>query len=133
MSSEISIHDNFILSFTVDCQERRITLRTAFHDREPPEHTDIIFSDVAAHHFERSNLNTILFDVKEATPEKVYAAYRDVFERNKNYGWPEIHYQTEKELMAGLKAQSMKGFLISSSYGMDGFVLARAMRLVPSL
>ena len=92
----------------------------------------IIFSDVAAHHFERGNLCTILFGVEETSPEGVYATYQDVFERNKNYGWSAIRYDTEVELIAELKAQAMKGFLISSSYGMDGFVLAQEMRLLPS-
>ena len=77
-----------------------------------------------------SEYEGLIFDVREASLEEVYSAYRDVFERNQNYAWPETSYETEAELIALLKTQAVKGFLISSSYGMEGFVLAREMRLV---
>lgn len=132
MSNEISIHDNFLLYYTVDCHEQRITLRTAYLDGDASEHTDVIFSGVAAYHFERDNFGTILFGIEETSPEQVYADYHSIFESNKNYGWPKIRYDTEAELLAALEAQAVKGFLISSSYGMDGFVLAQVMQLLPS-
>ena len=122
MAGEVSIHDNHVLSYTVDCQERQITLNTVYQYAEPPERTDIIFLGVAAHHFERGDMVTILFDVQEVSPEQVYADYGDMFERNKDYGWPE----------AQQGAEAVKGFLISSYYGLEGFVLAQEMRLVVS-
>ena len=131
MSNEISIHDNSVLSYTVDYQERRIIFRTVYTDQEPQEHTNIIFTEVIAHHFDHDSAGTILFDVEEATLEQVYSAYQQVFERDKGYGWPNINYNTQTELVAALKARNIKGFLISSSYGMDGLVLAREMRMEP--
>jgi hypothetical protein len=122
MTGELSIHDNHVLSYTVDCQEWRITLRTVDPYSKPPKHTDIVFSGVVAHHFERGDMVTILFDIKEVSPEQVYGEYGDMFERNKGEGWPEERRNTE----------TMKGFLISSSYGLEGFVLAHEMRLVAS-
>lgn len=122
MSGEASIHDNHILSYTVDCQGRQIILCTVYPHAEPPERTNIIFLGVVAHHFERGDMVTILFDVQEVSPEQVYADYGDMFERNKDYGWPEAQRDTE----------AVKGFLISSSYGLEGFVLAQEMRLVLS-
>ena len=122
ISDEASIHDNHVLSYMVDCQERQITLCTVYPHAEPPERTDIIFSGVAAHHFERGDMVTILFAVQEVSPEQVYAEYGDLFERNKTYGWPEVQHDTKV----------VKGFLISSSYGLEGFVLAQEMRLMVS-
>lgn len=132
MSNKISVHDNFVLSYMVNCQERQITLYTVYVDQEPNEHTNIIFTGVAAHYFERDNFQTILFDVEEASLEHVYSMYQEVFERNKNYCWPNISYSTQSELIAALKVQSIKGFLISSSFGMDGLVLAQEMQIVPA-
>ena len=40
---DISVHDNFLISYEVLCQEREIYLHTAFLDREPHEYTDVIF------------------------------------------------------------------------------------------
>src|SRR5690349_14293085 len=130
MSAEISVHDNLIVSYTVDCQEQRITLRTAFDSNDLHEDTDVIFSGVVGYHFEGDNFGTILFDIAQVSPEEVYSAYRDVFERRKSYAWPTIDSGTEQELMDKLRNRNVKGFLISSSYGMEGFVLAEEMRLV---
>lgn len=48
----------------------------------------------------------------------------------KNYGWPVITYQNEAELLDKLREEGIKGFAIASSYGMDGFVLAKSMQRV---
>ncbi len=130
METEISVHDNALVSYTVQCEERQIHLHTIYRDREPYEYTDVVFTEVVAYHFEADNFNTILFDIKEVTVEAVYAAYRDLFVSKKNYGWPAITYQSEAELLDKLREEGIKGFAIASSYGMDGFVLAKAMQRV---
>ena len=48
MSEEISIHDNQLLSYTVNCEENLIILRTVYRDREPYEYTVVEFSGVVA-------------------------------------------------------------------------------------
>ena len=128
MPAEVSIHDNLVLSYTVDCRDKKIIFRIAFYDAEPHEYTDIIFSEVVAYHFEGDNCQTILFDILQASPEEIYLSHREVFERKKNYAWP-FDYNTEQELLKKLNDKSIKGFLISSSYGMDGFVLAENMQM----
>lgn len=62
MPDEISVHDNLVLSYTIDSQEQRITLRTIFQEAEPPERTDVVFTGVLARHFECDTLRTILFE-----------------------------------------------------------------------
>lgn len=132
MNTEISIHDNLVLSYTIDCVKKTIVLHTVFYDNEPHEHTGIIFSEVFAYHFEGDNFQTILFDIDQVSPEEVHSAYRDLFERRKNYAWP-FSYSTEQELLGKLNDKSVRGFLVSSSYGMEGFVLAEEMRITPLL
>ncbi len=127
-----SVHDNLVLSYTVEAKERRVTLRTAYLDQEPHEHTLVIFSDVLAYHFEGDTFGTILFDIEEVSPADIYAAYPDVFVRRKHHGWPAVEYWTKEGLMDALQARGIKSYLISSSCGMDGFVMAAAMDVVPN-
>jgi hypothetical protein len=132
MDAEISIHDNYVLSYTIDCEKQSITFRTVFHDNEPHEYTEIIFTKVAGYHFEGDNFQTILFDIYQSSPEEIYASHSELFERRKDYAWP-FDYNTKQDLMEKLDKKSVKGFLISSSYGMDGFVLAAEMQITPSV
>lgn len=131
MNVEISIHDNSVLSYTIDCEKEKITFHTIFYDNEPHEYTDIIFLKVAGYYFEGDNFQTILFDIYQASPEEVYASYHELFERRKNYAWP-FSYSAKQELIEKLDGKGVKGFLISSSYGMEGFVLAEKMQITPS-
>ena len=132
MGTEISIHDNSILSYTIDCEKESITFHTVLSDNEPHEYTDVIFTKVVGYHFEGDNFQTILFDIYQASPEEVYASHCELFERRKNYAWP-FNYNSKQGLMEKLDKKSVKGFFISSSYGMEGFVLAEEMQIKSSV
>lgn len=127
MSPEISVHDNSLLSYTVDSSEKCITLHTAYFDQEPYQFTDVVFTGVLAYHFEGDVFGTLLFDITETSAQHLYAAHKDLFERRKNYGWPVLSYRTVEELMQMLTSQNMRVFDISSSCGLNGFVMAQQM------
>jgi hypothetical protein len=61
--SERSVHDNRVTSYEVDAERRRIVLHTRFDERQPLEHTDVVFEGVHAYHFEHDNFGNILFGV----------------------------------------------------------------------
>ena len=128
----ISLHDNRILSYIVECEQRRITLHTASEEEKQAERTSVIFSEVAAHHFEGGDFNTIIFDIASTPLKEIYDSYLDVFERRKPYGWLVFNYRTRAELLEKLREREIQGFVLSSSYGMYGFVLAREMRVEPT-
>ena len=123
---EISVHDNFVESYSVDAGKREIILHTVYRDGGANETTDIIFSDVAAYRFTGDNFQTILFDVTETTIEEVLKMNQSIFEAEKNYAWP-IHYESETDLLEKMSSQDMRAFLIHSSYGMGGWVWAKSM------
>ena len=114
----------------VDGRNNLIILRTIYRDREPYEYTAVVFSGVVAYHFESDNFGTILFDISEETVQAICTEYRALFVARKKYGWPAIDYKAEQELLEKLNEQNIRGFSISSSYGMTGFVLAREMQRV---
>ncbi len=130
MAEEISIHDNLVLSYTVDCRDKKIIIHTAY-DAEPYEYTDIVFLQVAGYHFENDNFGTILFGIDQAEVEEVYLSYTQLFERRKNDAWPFV-YVGKQDLLEKLGGKGVKGFFVSSSYGLTGFVLAEEMQTMPS-
>lgn len=127
---DISVHDNRLLSYCVNNDTREIRLHTVYEDGEPQEHTDVVFSGVAAYHFEQDNFGTIIFDIRAAEAAAIYAGDKERFKTGQKYGWPGVWNTSETAALAYLLAQGVKGFVLSSSYGMNGWVLARSMSAV---
>lgn len=125
MQSSISVHDNFIYVYTVDCKNQRIVLHTAYLDNEPHEWTDLVFRDVVAHHFEHVQTDNIIFDMEEDDLASVVNANADLFRDSWRYGWPSVEYAGDLQvLISQLQATSVRAFVINSSFGMHGWVLA---------
>ncbi len=124
---DISVHDNFLISHTVNAEKKEIVLHTVFKDQNPHEYTDVTFSDVVAYHFENDNLRTILFDVIETTVESTLETDRFLLEKGRHYAWP-MTYETETELLEKTSKQGTKAFVIESSFGMTGWIWAKEMK-----
>jgi hypothetical protein len=52
MCPGVSIHDNRVYGYTVDCENQLVVLHTVSRDSNPSQLTDVIFRGVFAHHFE---------------------------------------------------------------------------------
>ena len=86
------------------------------------------FSGVVAHSFQNVLSGNILFDISEVEVQSIVRQWSDLFEQGKNYGWPEqIEYEGLDDLVVVLGKRSVKGFEISSSFGLGGWVLAEKM------
>ena len=127
---EISVHDNTLHSYCVSAEEERISLHTSYIDQNLREATDIVFNGVAAYRFELDNFMTIIFDVSEVNVETIYTEDRDLFEQGRKYCWPGAWNSSEEAVLAYLLANDIKGYRLSSSIGMVGWVLAKAMSIV---
>jgi hypothetical protein len=125
MRPEPSVHDNFVYAYSVDCEGRRLTLHTAFRDREPHEFTDVIFRDVVAHHFDHVLPGNILFDVEEADVAAVVRENERLLAESWRYGWPPVEYRGNLDaLIERMKASAVRAYTIGSSYGLSGWVFA---------
>jgi hypothetical protein len=125
MRQELSIHDNVVYAYTVDCEGRRLVLHTAFRDGEPIEYTDVVFRDVLAHHFEHVLAGNILFGIEESEIAMLVQENKDLFANSWRYGWPPVEYNGDLNgLVDALRTVSTRAFTIESSYGLSGWVLA---------
>jgi hypothetical protein len=128
----ISVHDNFIISYEVHCEGREIRMQTEYRDRgEPFERTLVVFTGVEAYDFQHDCLGNILFDIEEVSAESIIAEKTAEFqEGHRLSGWPRFWRDSLDEVRSYLREQATRGFEISSSYGMSGWVLARDMQMV---
>ena len=129
-AGERSVHDNNVYAYAVLCERRRIVLHTEYRDGSVEEYTDVVFTGVVAHHFERVLEGNILFDIEEVDPEYVVTEWAELFARQKNYGWPRIEYAEPQDLVAALRQDGVMGYEIGSSYGLCGWVLATKLDVV---
>jgi hypothetical protein len=131
-SHEISIHDNFLVSYEVLCKRREIRFHTEFRDRrESFERTDVIFTGVACYDFEHdSHIETIIFDIDEVPPIDIYREHAEQFQSGVRYGWPGEWGASAELAAAHFQQHGIRGYELSSSCGMSGWVLAQSMQKV---
>ena len=123
---EISVHDNRLVSYEVLCRQRAIHLRTEFQDGGGPfEFTEIIFTGVAAYDFWHDSVSgNIIFDIDEVSPSDIYADHGQQFRDGLRYGWPGDWAATAESAAAYFLQHLIRGFELSSSSGMSGWILA---------
>jgi hypothetical protein len=120
-----SVHDNQVYGYSVDCEGRRLIFYTVYPHPQSEEFTDVVFEGVFAHFLEYLLPGNILFDVEETDVAKLVRANARMFEDSWRYGWPPIEYRGDLDLLISeLGAKSVRAYVIDSSYGLSGWVLA---------
>jgi len=127
-----SVHDNFIVSYEVKCEGREIRMETEYRDRgDPFERTTIVFGSVEAYDFKHDCLGNIIFDLEEVTAESILEArLADFQEGHRLSGWPRFWRHSLDEVRRYLSENGVRGYELSTSYGMSGWVLAREMEMI---
>lgn len=128
--TEISIHDDAVTGYMVDCEKREITLHTKYQDKTLNERTDICFSGVEAYQLTGENFYTILGDVEEIAIDQLLKDSRAEFEEGVRYGWPGMWNISADACRERFSEHGCKGWVISSAVGMAGFVVAKRMEIV---
>src|SRR5262245_9413230 len=125
---ELSIHDNRVVAYHVDCEQCQIILHTRFDERDPVEYTDVVFEGVDAYNFEGDNFVNILFDVREVPISELVGEYRALFEEGVKYAWPGDWNDSPEAAIRHFQAEGAKAFEIASSFGLAGWVVAKSCR-----
>jgi hypothetical protein len=127
---DISIHDNVLVSYEVLADKREILLRTRFPSTKS-ERTDIIFRGVEGYYFHHDNFETIIFDVVEISVVRILEDDGDRFDEGWRFAWPgRWNTESEADRRAYLAERGVKGFELSSSYGMSGWILAKSVERI---
>ena len=130
----VSVHDNLLISYEVQCEARIIILRTEYRVKnEPTEFTNVIFKDVQGYHFENDAFGNIIFGFETVPVEKFLAEYGpEISESYRAAGSPGPWAASLGTAAGHLRERGTQAFILSSSYGLDGWVLAREMSIVPA-
>ena len=129
-----SVHDNFLIGYSVDSESKEIILHTEYQDGgEPFERTDVVFKAVVDHYFINSLMPSIIFDVEEADPSFVFNRDKQIIKEGFRVGgWPSLYEGSIKGLVTKVRDKKLKVFQIQSSYGMDGWVICDSCDFVES-
>jgi hypothetical protein len=130
----VSVHDNVLISYEVQCEARTIILRTEYRVKnEPTEFTNVIFNDVQGYHFRNDAFGNIIFGLEPVPVEEFLAEYGpEISESNRVAGSPGPWAASLDTASGHLRERGIQAFILSSSLGLDGWVLAREMSIVPA-
>ena len=126
-----SVHDHTIVGYEVDARERRLAFHTELKSNGAAvERCTVIFSGVEAYYLEHDSFGTILFGIDEVPATTLFDNNLARFEAgHKAAGWPRFWKRNADDARHYLKVQK-RGFEISSSIGMSGWVLAGTYKIV---
>lgn len=123
-----SVHDNKILSYSVDLQNDELTIHTQ-SDSTAADRIDIIFTGVFNHFFEQPLKGSIILAITESPIEHFIQENEELLNRNKGYCWP-IVFDSADQIETVLIKGAYKYITLLSSYGLNGWVLARDMEII---
>ena len=122
-----SLHDNYLVSYEVSCEARQIKLfaRRPTGERRGSNRT-IVFSGVEAYHFQDDAFGNIIFSLEEVPAEQLLSQFRsEIAESYRLAGAPGPWAADLASAAEILAARGVRGFVLSSSYGLSGWMLAR--------
>jgi hypothetical protein len=122
-----SIHDNYVLGYSVDVASRSIIVRTEKRENGGAnERTDIRFEGVLGYLF-RDSLGGILTHVYPVDWDILRRDYAAVFDDWGKYAWPFQGGPSDPAEHA--RAAGATAFQIDSAIGFDGFVVCQTMTI----
>jgi|ERR1700676_1157527 len=127
----LSIHDNLLVSYEVQCEARIILLRTEHRTpNEPTEFTNVAFNGVQGYRFENDAFGNIIFDLEAVSVEQLLSEYRvGISDSYRVAGSPGPWAANLGSAPEYLRERGTQGFILSSSFGMSGWILAREISI----
>lgn len=113
---------SIIIKYSVDFENSKIIINTI---NENGERVDIIFENILTCAFENQQKNSIILDIEERTSKEFINDNIELLKRD--YGWP-IIFNNIEELNNTLETQKYKYYILQSSYGMYGWILATGLQ-----
>jgi hypothetical protein len=126
-----SLHDDFLVSYQVNCEARQIKLCAKSDTRSSAVNGEqktraIIFNAVEGYEFENDAFGNIIFALETVPVEQLIAKYgAQIAESHRFGGCPGPWADDLTSAAQALTAQGIKAFILSSSYGLSGWVLAK--------
>ena len=127
----LSIHDNRLVSYEVQCEARTILLRTEYRVKnQPTEFVNVIFRGVQGYHFENDAFGNIILSLEIVALEQFLTEYgAEISKAYQAAGSPGPWAANLETASRYLRENAIEGFILSSSLGLSGWILAREMSI----
>ena len=119
-----NLHDNRVLRCCADFEAHTLHLDTR---TEAGEVVSVHFTGLLAHWFENMVQDNILFGMDEITIDGFFDQYRELLDGTIPYGFPACC--GIEELRERMEREKIRVFVIDSSLGLCGFVLAQEVEI----
>ena len=119
-----NLHDNRVLRCCADFEAHTLHLDTR---TETGEVVSVHFTGLLAHWFENMVQDNILFGMDEITIDGFFEQYRELLDGTIPYGFPACC--GIEELRERMEREKIRVFVIDSSLGLCGFVLAQEVEI----
>jgi hypothetical protein len=130
-----SLHDDFLVAYEVNCETRQIKLYAKRDPRIPgsEEHPTrvIVFSGVEGYQFENDNFSNIIFSLEAAPVETLLSRFASrLAESSRMAGAPGPWADDLLSASKILTEKGVQGFILSSSWGLSGWILAKEVSTI---
>ena len=116
----MQIHDSIIEAYNVNLNDKKINLFI----KVDKEENNICFSEVFAHYFENELFGSVILDIRKNNLQEFFVQNGSLLNERKNNCWP-IDYNDNDELKNIIENAGYSYYVISSSYGMRGWIIAK--------
>ena len=119
------VHDFEIQSYFVNFENKDIVMNISDDEKEK----QIIFHNFLCYKFFDEMPYSIISDLEERPIEDFFKENKELLDQTKNYAWP-IMYDSIQELADKIKDADVHYQVLSSSYGLNGWVLAERVEII---
>jgi len=128
-----SFHDDYLVGYEVDCEGRQIKLhiKPAPWVAEQASVSTVVFTGVDGYNFESDAFGNIIFDLKAEPPAWFVSEYRDELVESHRYGALGTWASDLDAAPLVLSELGIQAYVLSSSLGLSGWVLAREAFVEP--
>ena len=126
-----SLHDDFLVSYEVNCKTRQIKLCAERDPRLPVTNEKqtgriIVFKGVEGYQFENDAFGNIISSLEEIPVEQLLAEYGSrIAESYRMTGAPGPWAGDLVSARQVLTSKGVHAYILSSSYGLSGWILAK--------
>jgi hypothetical protein len=128
-----SFHDDYLVGYEVDCEAREIKLHIKPATWATQQNgSTVLFNGVEAYHFENDAFGNIIFDLEVVATATFVSEYRgELAESFRMCGAPSTWVSDPDEASRLLSEKGIQAFVLLSSLGLSGWVLAKEASVVP--
>jgi len=121
-----SWHDYQIVGYRVDGERDQLFLELRWKEgtRVDVPQADLTFSGVSDYLLQHDLGGNIVFSIDESSIEEFVRENAEYFEGTKKWGWPRSWRGDAAKTIHHLQAAGKRVWLLSSSYGLRGWVVA---------